>query len=101
MGLISRLVRRYFVLRAIAKTERLFESTVRRVKTDIASLLVALSLVLAGVTLTITAISYFASSLHHALIPVLGQVGSNIALGLGYLVFGVIAVLLGFRQIHR
>ena len=80
--------------------DRLAEPALAKIKQQIHRLLMATAIVAVGVAFLVAGIAYFASSLWHALVPVLGNVGADLLLGVLYA--GVAAALLlgGFRLVR-
>jgi hypothetical protein len=80
--------------------DRLAEPAFAKIKRQIHRLLLASAIVAAGIAFLVAGIAYFASSLWHALVPVLGNVGADLLLGALYA--GVAAMLLlgGLRLVR-
>jgi polyferredoxin len=72
----------------------------KEVRTEIHRLLVAVSLSAAGIACLIVGLSYFASSLWHALVPILGTVGADFLLGTLYALLAGILLFFGLREIR-
>ena len=72
--------------------DRLAEPAIAKIKHQVHRLLTAVAIVAAGIAFLVAGIAYFASSLWHALQPVMGNVGADLFLGLLY--GGVAAALL-------
>jgi hypothetical protein len=78
--------------------ERLAEPAMRNVKNHIRQTLIAVAAIGTGVACLIAGLSYFASSLWHALAPHLGNVGADLVLGCSYAMAAVALIAWGLRS---
>ena len=102
MGFFSRFAQRYLMLRSLAPVaERALKPVMDSIKEQTYRVLIALALVAVGVACLITGLTYFASSLWHALEPHLGTIGADLVLGVGYSVIAVITIAVGLQRVRR
>lgn len=79
---------------------RLTEPVVAEVKIQLHRVLLAVSLGATGVACVIVGLTYFASSLWHALVPALGTVGADLVLGAAYAMVAATLLVLSFRLVR-
>lgn len=101
MALLRKLNRGLALLPFLAPlAARVARPVVERAKHQIHRILVALALVAVGVASIVVGLAYLASSLWHALVPLLGTVGADLALGACYGTIALITILLGLGLVR-
>lgn len=80
--------------------DRLAEPVLAKVKQQIHRLMIATAIVAAGIAFLVAGIAYFASSLWHALVPVLGNVGADLLVGVLYAGLAGALLLGGLRMVR-
>lgn len=73
---------------------------VAEVKIQVHRVLLAVALAATGVACIIVGLTYFASSLWHTMLPLIGSIGSDLLLGGLYVGLAVLLLLGGFRMVR-
>lgn len=79
---------------------RLTEPLVAAAKTQAHRMLIAVCLATTGIACIIAGLSYFASSLWHALVPIIGTVGADLFLGFSYASIAAMLLFGSFRMVR-